>query len=194
MVGPAPADLRHVRSDAEIRALVVAARTTGAVIPPLGLLGGDLMRAVGGVGDPARFDGEVPTLPVDVVRVEAEPGTSWFVAHAIARRSWWRGELVAAMNVQHLGRWDVAPRAHPNDGRVDVVRVAATMPVRDRVHARGRLPLGTHLPHPDIEVRPSRSAEVRLARPARLWLDGERWGTARELRLTVEPDSLLVCV
>ena len=29
------------------------------------------------------------------------------------------------MNVDRLGRWDVAPRAHPNDGRADVVEVAA---------------------------------------------------------------------
>ena len=31
------------------------------------------------------------------------------------------------MNVDRLGHWDVAPRAHPNDGRVDVVEVDAAM-------------------------------------------------------------------
>ena len=48
---------------------------------------------------------------------------------------------------------DVAPRAHPNDGRFDVVEVSAAMPARARLQAWRRLATGTHVPHPDITTR-----------------------------------------
>ena len=200
-VGPAPAGLVTVGSDRELRRLVEAARRAGSELPPVGLLGGDLLRALGGTGRADRFAGDVARLPVDVVRVEAEdpaaPGevrTAWFVAHAIARRSWWRGEVVAAMNAQHLGAWDVAPRGHPNDGRVDLVAVDRRLPVRARLQARSRLPQGTHVPHPDISVRQSADVTIELRRPLDVALDGEPWGRATRLRFVVEPDALLVCV
>ena len=48
-----------VRSDAEARAIVTAARRADEPIPPLGLLGGDLCRTLGGTGrrSPAALDG-----------------------------------------------------------------------------------------------------------------------------------------
>jgi hypothetical protein len=154
------------------------------------LLGGDLMRSAGGRGearDPAL------SAPVDLVRVEAEGERAWFVAHLIARRSWWRGEVVAAMNAQHRGAWDVAPRAHPNDGRVDVLR-ASRLSVRQRLAVRSRLPQGTHVPHPAIEVRSVTTVELSFARPLDLWLDNTLWKRASRAVLTVEPDALTIVV
>jgi hypothetical protein len=193
-LGPVPAGAVRARSDAEVARIVRAARERGEMPPAVVLLGGDLMRAVGGTGDEARLEGDVARLPVDVVRVDAGGERAWFAAHLLARRSWWRGEVVAAMNAQHRGAWDVAPRGHPNDGRIDIVRVLPGMSLRDRWRARSRVVHGGHLPHPDIEVRTVANASIELARPARLWLDGEPWLTARELDLHVEPDALVVCV
>ena len=195
-VGPVPAGLVPVYSDAALREIVEMGRRSDAPLPPVGLLGGDLMRAVGGTGDAHRFDGsgEVARLPVDIVRVEADGEVAWFVAQLIARRSWWRGELVAAMNAQYRGVYDIAPRAHPNDGRVDVVRVAAAMSVGDRWKARRRLPQGTHVPHPAITTRPAGTIEITFERPLDVRLDGTRWRRCAALRLTVEPDALTVCV
>lgn len=200
-IGPAPEGLVIVESDAAVRALVEAARRNGSSLPPVGLVGGDLMRAVGGAGRRERFSGDVAILPIDVVRIEAddarEPAgtrTGWFVAHAVARRRWWRGEIVAAMNAQHLGNWDVAPRSHPNDGRVDLVRIEPTLPLRGRLQARRRLPQGTHVPHPAISIRPVTDETVTLRQPLDLVLDGEPWGAATRWRVVVEPDALVICV
>ena len=194
-IGPAPAGVRTVHGDAEVRAVVIAARTAGTALPTLALLGGDLMKTVGGTGDATRLRGDVPLLPIDVVRVDT-PGrdTTYCVAHLVARRSWWRGQIVAAMNAQHIGSWDVTPRGHPNDGRLDLVTVAASMSIRDRWRARRRLPQGTHVPHPDIVVRQVSSTTIGFNRATRLWIDGERWGTATSITLTVESDALLVVV
>lgn len=193
-VGPVPADTVHVHTNAELTSLIQRHRSSSTPLPPVVLLGGDLMRAVGGTGDRGRLVGDVALLPVDIVRATIDAEHRWFAAHLVARRSWWRGEVVAAMNAQHLGRWDVAPRSHPNDGRIDIVRVSPAMSLRDRWRARSRAVQAAHVPHPDIEIRSATSASLQFARPMKLWLDGQLWATANSVELTVEPDALLVCV
>jgi hypothetical protein len=204
--------MRTVASDSELAALISAeldatdhTGATGGTITtggPIGLLGGDLMRTIGGVGDASRLqrDEPIPHLPIDVVRVVVDDDRSgFFVAHLLSRSShwrgsWWRGPVVAAMNAQFLGAWDVAPRSHPNDGRVDIVRTSADMTLQQRWLARPRLRLGTHLPHPAISATTQRETTIDLDRQTPLWLDGCRWGSGRRLHLTVVPDAALVCV
>ncbi len=205
-VGPLPDGAVIVRSDGDLQRLVHEARSAGRPLPAVALLGGSLMRAVGGSGDERRLAGEVALLPVDVVRVDLQlsatggastshvPTTTWSTAHVIVRRGWWRGPIVAAMNAEFVGTWDVTPRGHPNDGRVDLLEVSAAMSVRDRLRARGRLVAGTHLPHPAISVRQTSTAERTFERPMRVWVDGVAMGSTGSLRLTVEPDALVVCV
>jgi hypothetical protein len=190
--GVLPPDGVVVRSDAEARAVVTAARRAGEPVPPLGLLGGDLCRALGGTGDEARLrSGAAAVLPVDLGAVLVDGRLHWFVAHLVARRSWWRGRVVAVMNAQHLGSWDVAPRGHPNDGRVDVLD--GDLPLGQRWQARRRLPLGTHVPHPNIAERHVSAVQLDLGAGTHVWLDGEDLGTARALAVRVEPDAL-TCV
>lgn len=191
--GRMPDDTVVVGSDAEARAVVEAARRAGAPVPPLGLLGGDLCRTLGGRGDRARLDTEQATrVPVDLGSVLVDGKLHWFVAHLIARRSWWWGRVVAAMNAQYVGRWDVAPRSHPGDGLLDVFD--ARLPPGDRLKARARLPAGTHVPHPAIVERRTASTVIELDRPTPVWLDGVRLPPARTLTIRVEPDALLCIV
>jgi hypothetical protein len=117
----------------------------------------------------------------------------WFVAHLVARTSpsplsWWKGRLLAAMNAQFRGDWNVAPRSHPNDGRLDVLD--ATHGLGDRFKARSRLRHGSHVPHPRIRERRVDAVQFDLERPVAVWLDGELVGRARRLSIRVEPDAL----
>jgi hypothetical protein len=196
LVAPGPG-MRTVDSDRELRDLIAQCRSTGSPLPVFGLLGGDLMRTLGGTADASRFTGDepIPHLPVDLVSVVTDDDRrTTFVAHLVARRAWWRGPLTAAMNAQFIGRWDVSPRCHPNDGKIDLVTVAAEFGVQQRWLARSRLPLGTHVPHPQITVRQFAETTVELGRRRSIWVDGHRWGTASTLRFVVEPDAIVVCV
>ena len=180
----APADLVDVTSDAALAAHLEAADGR-----PVRVRGGDLLTTVGG----ALGDGcTVRRLPIDVLRVESDAGEWLAIAHVVARRSWWRGSLLAVMNVDRLGAWDVAPRAHPDDGRADVVEVDPAMGIRDRWQARRRLPSGTHVPHPLLHVRRITDASWTFERPCRLWVDGVARATVRSLRVVVEPDAAVV--
>ena len=130
-----------------------------------------------------------------MLRVEADGRRFTAVAHVVVRdRRWagWRGPVVAVMNADRLGRWDVAPRAHPNDGRVDVVEVDGAMGLRARWQARRRLPTGTHVPHPAIRTARAAERTWRFDRPLGLWVDSVGRGTVRSLRVTVEPDGATV--
>lgn len=193
--GPLPERGTVVTGDAEARAVAQIARRAGEPVPPLGLLGGDLCRTLGGRGDPAHLhSADARRVPVDLCSVLVDGRQHWFVAHLVARRSWWRGRIVAVMNAEFRGRWDVAPRAHPDDGLLDVLDVAASMPLRDRLRARTRLPSGTHVPHPDIREARRPAMQFDLDEPLDVWLDGEPVGRARTLSVRVEPDALTCTV
>lgn len=187
--GHLPADAVVVHSDREARDVVTRARRTNQSVPPLGLLGGDLCRTLGGTGDRERLrSGEAMRLPVDLGAVLVDGRLHWFVAHLVVRQGWWRGRVVAAMNAQYLGRWDVAPKGHPNDGRLDLLD--GDLSLGQRWQARSRLLTGTHVPHPGIEERRVAAVQLELARPTPIDLDGEPIGTATTLSIRVEPDAL----
>lgn len=184
-----------VRSDAEARHVVEAAWRAGERPPPLGLLGGDLARTLGATGDDARLrSSDARQLPVDIGSVLLDGRQFWFVAHLVARRSWWRGRVVAAMNAQYRGDCDVAPRAHPGDGRLDLVDVDPGFGLADRVKAARRLRHGLHVPHPCIGQARVTAWQQRFDPPLRVWLDGEAMGSVRDVSLRVEPDALTVVV
>jgi hypothetical protein len=192
-VGPLPDDGVVVRTDAEARAVVTAARRAGDDVPPLGLLAGDLCRTVGGRGDEARLRSAAATrLTVDLGSVLVDGRLHWFVAHLVVRRGWLRGPLFGAFNAQWLGPWDVAPRAHPGDGQLELVEV--TMSATDRLKARRRLPLGTHVPHPGIRIARADAVQHDVPKGHGVWLDGERLGPAKALSIRLEPDALRIVV
>jgi hypothetical protein len=188
----APADLVVVRNDAEAGALAQRRRSAGEPIPPIGVLDGDLRRTLGGL-PVASLDGEVGRFVVDLGVAELDGRRCWFVSHLVARRRWWTGDVLAVMNAEFLGRWDVAPRSHPNDGRLDVLRVSR-MRLGQRWQAWRRLPTGTHVPHPSIATERVTTLDVTFAQPAPVRLDGVMAGSVSHLVVRVEPDALTICL
>lgn len=152
---------------------------------------GDLHRTVGA---PERIGPTVQRLPVDLLEVVTDRSRHVSVAHVVIRRHWWRGPIVFVCNVDHVGSWNVAPRAHPNDGRLDVVEVDASMSLRDRWEARRRLPTGTHVPHPAIRVRTSTEWSWSDPAGARVRVDGVDIGRRTSVRVTVHPDAAAIHV
>ena len=144
--------------------------------PPLGLLGGDLCRTLGGPGDEAAAavgrghdaSRRPRRGPASTARLH------WFVAHLVARRSWWRGRVVAAMNAQWLGALGPRPRG-PSERRPARHRSTATCRSASGSKAR-RAPADRHPPARTPASRSAGSPAAQVdARPALdVWLDGER--------------------
>jgi hypothetical protein len=190
--GPLPDGGVVVRSDAEARAVLEEARRAGRPFPVLGLVGGDLCRTLGGRGDEGRLRSErAVTFPVDLGEALVDGVLHLFVAHLVARDRLWR-DVFVAMNAQWRGPWNLGPRAHPNDGRLDTYR--ATLALGDLAKVRARLHHGAHLPHPRITERRAPAVQVELDRPRRVELDGAAAGRGRRISVRVEPDALSVVV
>ncbi len=191
--GALPASGVVVTSDAEAAEVVRRARAAGRPVPVLGLLGGDLCRTLGGLGDERRLRSEdAMTFPVDLGRAEVDGSSHLFVAHLVARGPWWRGRAWVAMNAAWLGDWNLGPRAHPGDGLLDVVDLR--VPAGQRRMMRRRLPMGAHVPHPAVVEHRVPAASVELERPLGVHLDGRPLGPGRRLRVEVEPDAIRVVV
>jgi hypothetical protein len=180
---PRPADLVLAADDAAL-AQLVADDAAGAY----GVRGGDLHRSLGA---PPQRD-TMQQLPIDALRVRLDEEEWLAVAHVVGRNGWWRGALLAVLNCAYVGDWNVAPRAHPNDGHFDIVEVGAEMSIRQRLHARRRLPAGNHVPHPEIEVRTAESATWSFDTPRDVYIDGVRRGTVTRLEIAILPDHFSI--
>jgi hypothetical protein len=177
-----PDDLVTLGSDSELASY--AGRYPAAVGD------GDLFRTL---GEPQPDRQSMQRVEVDGLRVVLDGRVERrAVAHVVLRRSWWRGPVVGVMNVSHLGQWRIAPRAHPNDGLFDVVEVSPAMTVRDRWAARGRLPAGGHVPHPEITQRRVERDRWTFDRPIRVWADGIAIGRASLVEIELDPDHHVV--
>lgn len=172
-------------TDADARRAVEAARRDGRPFPALGLVGGDLARTLGGTGSLSVG------FPVDLGQVLVDGRLHLFVASCVVRSRSWR-RTVAVGNAQWLGPWNLWPRGHPNDGRLDLLD--ARLPAGDLWKVRRRLPSGSHLPHPQIDARRVKAETVELDRPLDVWLDGERRDQGRRLAFRCVPDALRVVV
>jgi hypothetical protein len=154
------ADSPVVSSDAEVRTILDAARRAGNPLPVVGLVGGDLWQAMGEpAGGAERLRSErARQYSCDLGVVAFEGESHIFVAHMLARSRWWSGRVVAAMNSEFMGPWLVAPRAHPNDGLLDLVD--ASVPRGQQWQARRRLGTGRHIWR-TIRVRSTRADSGR---------------------------------
>lgn len=190
---PRPEPLTIARDDATVVAALARSAGDGGAVA---VGGGDLARTLGNPSLDGR--GELNQLTIDLVEVRTGHGAPRSAcAHVTVRPPWrrggWlRGPAIVVMNAQFLGHHDVAPRGHPNDGRVEVFEIAPSMSVRDRLVARRRARHAGHVPHPSITVRSVRRAEWTFAAPMALRVDGRRLGTVRLLAVSVEPDAAIV--
>lgn len=183
-----------VSSDAEARAVVEEHRRSGQDIPPLGVTGGDLWRALGSPegGERRLREGPARVVPWDLGEILADGRSLWFVSHLVARNSWWRGDVLAIMNVEWYRQLRISPRAHPNDGRLEVVQGNPSF--GQRWLARRRLRTGDHLPHPDLAVSRTAAGQYRFERPTRVWLDGVATDRVTTLSVRLEPDAVTIVV
>lgn len=186
-----PDGLRVAQNDREL----TLALTDGSGRPTR-VAGGDLLRTIGGPTAPAADT--VLRAPVDMIEVRLD-GSSEHRASAhvllragLGRGGPLRGPVVMVMNAEFMGTWDVAPRGHPNDGRLDVVSCDASLGLRQRLAVRRRLANGTHLPHPAISVRSLTAATWNFDRPVVVLTDGCRVGRARTVEVEVLPDSAVL--
>ena len=160
---------------------------------------GDILRALGltvatgalKVGEPCRL------LPCDVVMVQLDDAAPVLALSSVVVGSWRKPQLWVTTG-GFLGALNVAPRAHVNDGVVDALEFAGSIPPRQLLLMRRRMRLGDHLPHPRLTMH--RAPQVKWptsphgAKSCAVIIDGKQRGRAAQVTIKVRPDAFLLCV
>jgi hypothetical protein len=191
---PMPSSIRLVRSDAE---LSQCSRSDF-----ISLTDGDIHRTL---GSPLldHNDSECTLLSIDAleVRVTAPDGSerAFMAASRIEIGDFLsplrRRRFVCVTNGGIVKGRNLTPRAHPNDGRFDVMTIESSMTFRNRLIARDKAVTGTHVPHPQISVRQIDTFTTeRLGRGERLSIDGCLVTNWSEISVTIHADYWQVVI
>lgn len=162
------------------------------------LLSGDLLRALGVEGSQTRLTPGEPSLhlPCDMLSVSIDDGDPFVAIGSLMIGSRWRPRAWLATG-GFLGDLNVTPRAHPNDGVLDVLEFGPGLGVRQLLTIRWRMRRGDHLPHPLLSIR--RAAKFDWGSDARggfarVIVDGRIHGRARRVDVVVQPDAFTLCL
>ena len=113
-----------------------------------------------------------------------------FIGRAFISEKLFFGRTIAVLNSSFVGNRDWAPKAHPNDGRLDLVELDGSMNVRQRLTALKLMKSGSHLPHPQIRYRQLSEYEYATEDSASLSIEGVRMGSIRHCLFRVLPDAV----
>lgn len=183
--GKLPAGAPVASSDTEAASLV-------GTVEAIGLSSGDLARTLG-IRSP--YDPATPKhlVPIDAVRVALDEGPDHVaIAHVVIGDIRRNRQSTTIMNAAFIGVRNIAPRAHPGDGKLDVVHL--DLGLGDRLKAWKRMVSGSHVPHPAIAIRKRSEGLVELDRPRRVYIDGQVVGRASTVRYSVIPAAIVVAV
>jgi len=186
-----PTDAPVAADDAQLAHLAAGSDRGSGCEFVIGVNAGDVLKTLG--VPPGRTAGEQFRYPFDLawaILDDSDPVP--FVAHLLAHRRGWGGEFAVVMNVGWWGSWYLGPKAHPNDGLLDVT--AGRLSWQQRYLARQRVGRGTHLPHPALRTLRRDRWRHDLGRPTAVFLDGRFQGRARHLEVSVEPDRFSLVV
>ncbi len=188
-----PQHLGVLRSDREIASefLKNDQRTFNTVIQ------GSIAQALGITANDSESDARelVTHVLIDLLQVEfgttdtQDNPTSIVVAGSIVlqHHTLLKTHLIVSNSGIVRGR-DVLPRAHPNDGYVDVLNIDEAITTRQRLSAWRRSSTGSHLPHP--QLRASRSTEFEWSgRASRMVADDVTFTGVVWLRCKVLTDA-----
>lgn len=194
---------RAATDDADLARLAAERRSGGE--PPVLLVGRGDVAATIGADDALDVDPAITRhhrYPMDLGyvslghRVGRPQRTIPFVAHVMGYRwpSWLRApspwpELIV-MNTPLASGLRLGPRAHPNDGRLDIT--VGSLPWRQRREAKRRAATGTHLPHPGLDVSRKAEAEFSPGRRLHVVVDGVEQGRWSWLSVTIVPDAFVL--
>jgi hypothetical protein len=161
------------------------------------LTGGDIARSLGNPVVPvvgsACTEVAIDAMLCDITTTDSR-SIHAVAASSIVVGSYWRGRHLIVSNAGWIGDSNVAPRAHPNDGKVEILTITSHMSLRQRILARRRMQTGTHLPHPDLSSMQIATQSIVRQNEERLMIDGRKIDNWASISITVEPDYWRVLV
>ena len=171
---------------------------------PCTVIQGGIAQSLGITGDVQRdltshathLDQQMTRVDLDLLQIDyrtvasGENSLQIVVAGTLSLQL--RTPLSTFLIFSNSGYWrerDLLPRAHPNDGFVDVLEVDPNITARQRALAWRRSKTGSHLPHPHLRV--SRTTDFQWSgRPSNMIADGVAFNEVVWLQCTVLADAM----
>lgn len=188
-------DVPTVRSDREASALLESGKAEFL------LVAGDMALTLGATEPTSTC--LFRKYPIDVVRITLSSRNGkrekrFILSHCSIRHTclfggMLRGRSIFISNSQYWNGRVLAPKGHPNDGRIQLLEMSDSMSIRQRFQTFLRLQSGTHLPHPDIHVQ-HLSRQVDMGLKGVVFADGRRLGRMCLESFEVIPDGAVVWV
>ena len=191
-LSPLPPEGVIIKTNKELLEKVNDCKRQGIDLPTFGLLGGDLWRTLGGRRAEERlYGGEATTLDVDLGCALLDGKIFWFCAHMFIG-SKLKGEKIFISNVAHYGKTNPAPKAHPGDGKFDMLEVKLS-PFQT-FKAVKRVSAGTHIPHPGIKYKQVSSEQFSFGKKLSIEIDGKNIGKFSTVSIRIENEALRVVI
>ncbi|MBD26918.1 MAG: hypothetical protein CL452_04125 [Acidimicrobiaceae bacterium] len=191
-LSPLPPEGVIIKTNKELLEKVNDCKRQGIDLPTFGLLGGDLWRTLGGRRAEERlYGGEATTLDIDLGCALLDGKIFWFCAHMFIG-SKLKGEKIFISNVAHYGKMNPAPKAHPGDGKFDMLEVKLS-PFQT-FKAVKRVSAGTHIPHPGIKYKQVSSEQFSFGKKLSIEIDGKNIGKFSTVSIRIENEALRVVI
>ena len=155
---------------------------------------GDIPRVLG-VVDRAR-DAECIRIVIDAIVVSYTDSvgvdhTDVCIASMSIARRFFRGAISVVTNSGYWKNHEVAPRAHLNDGKLDIFEVSGAMRWSQRRLMWQKAEVGSHLPHPLLSYSQGEFFHWKGS-PRRLTIDGQFVGLVTKVSCRVQSDCAQV--
>jgi len=190
----APADLLVFTDDSSADTYLKEVFANSRELQSIAILNSNLARAFGlngaTIGSTTMLRTRLDLIEVSYVLLSSQTAKMNYLGNAIIRNGWLRGAITGVFNSSFIGSWDCAPKAHPNDSKLDVVSIDQSMNVRQRLTAKRLVKLGSHLPHPKISYKQTEDFKIDLQEPAHLFVDSIDLGMVRQCDFRVISDAL----
>lgn len=154
---------------------------------------GNLCRTLGGRGYMKTANRDEGTIcSVDLGRVTCDDLNEYFVSHCVVRRHRLVPKGFLIMNAEWYKERRVAPRAHPSDGKLNMIK--SSLDFRQFVFAYQKSRSGDHLPHPNLRMQIIKDHVLSFPSPMLVAVDGVAIGRFSEIDIAIEHLAVKVVV
>ena len=193
---PRPADLLVLNNDVQANQFLTKQLQGSLPTQSIAILKSNIARSLGLNGSDLNVEKMLKTR-FDAIEIEFSDGDDkishqCFLGNAVIRRSWLRGAMTGVFNTSFIAGRDWAPRAHPNDGKLDVLLLDDAMSLRQRITAYRLSRSGSHLPHPQLKYLQSQSYVVSDLDAAKLTVDSVEFGEVKYCSFRLVPDAISI--
>lgn len=194
VLSPAPEHARALETDRQLGIFLRDSSAQEIHSQSLLMMAGDIPRVLGVLTSSPSL-GRVRVI-IDAISVSYTDTNG--ITHSdvcigslsIARR-FLRGSISVVTNSGYWRGHEVAPRAHLNDGKLDIFEVSGAMRWSQRRLMWQKTNSGTHLPHPLLSYSQGDFFHWEGS-PQRLTIDGECVATATQVSCRVQSDCVQV--